>query len=428
MGLLILPIHYYTPANLSFTMLQLLLALALCSVANVSAHTSSEAEIFRQLKEARTSRARTWRILRYVSNNFENLGKLHEEITTKTYSKEDLNQAWEEFENKCGSYEDAQNKWWDFLQSEVEAQHGTFTRKLLTEGRMGSTFAIKFRRRSRLNPGHQLCLKLPKSFKGTDLFDGKTVNVWEANVNEFAMAQDFKKDQQEFPCHSITDHIDIQHGAGRGSYILLPLFDQDLRKASLSPDQAVPMMEDLLMACRNLHEQMGRVHGDLIKANIMTTRDTGRFVVIDVLSEKEYNKDNIIRDLKNIKDLPELCFKADVKAVSGEIAHLIEKAGESKTLEKVKTHFFRRHPFTGKLTKRTITVSGFRKIVPDLTEPAREQLKLSKDLSERFDRLAYTVEKTCDSSKRVRKLCKDAKSLEDASLIAGKVLTEFFGF
>merc|ERR1711964_141097 len=189
--------------------------------------------------------------------------------------------------------------------------------------------------------------------KGTDLFDGKTVNVWEANVNEFAMAQNFKKDQQEFPCHSITDHIDIQHGAGRGSYILLPLFDQDLRKASLSPDQAVPMLEDLLMACRNLHEQMGRVHGDLIKANIMTTRDTGRFVVIDVLSEKEYTKQNIICDLDNIIDLPQQCFKADVKTVSGEIRQLVEEAGESKTLEKVKSHFFGRNPMRpGKVTKK----------------------------------------------------------------------------
>merc|ERR1712096_408556 len=181
-------------------------------------------------------------------------------------------------------------------------------------------------------------------------------------------AQDFKKDQQEFPCHSVTDHIDIQHGAGRGSYILLPLFDQDLRKASLSPNQAVPMMEDLLMACRNLHEQMGRVHGDLIKANIMTTRDTGRFVVIDVLSEKEYNKDNIILDLKNIKDLPKLCFNADVKSVSDQIGHGIEAfvkaAGETSESKKVRKKRIRR---VKSLKSKYFDVNFFSKKVPTIT-------------------------------------------------------------
>jgi len=433
MGLLILPIHYYTPANLSFTMLQLLLALALCSVANVSAHTSSEAEIFRQLKGARRRLARSWMILRYASNNFENLNRLHEEITTKSYSKKDLNLAWGQLEKKHGSYKNAQSKWWAALNTKVQEKHGYFRYepKLLKEGRMGSAFEVQFRR----NP-QKYCLKLPSSFKG---------DVWEANVKEFAMAVDFNNDQRRFPCSSITDHVDIQHGSGCGSYILLPLLDRDLSDAQLSSDQALPMMEDLLMACRNLHEQMGRVHGDLLKANIMTTRHDRRFVVIDVLSEKEYNRDNIILDLKNIKDLPKLCFKADVKAVSDQIGHCIEAfvkaAGETSESKKVrkkrirrvkslKSKYFDVNFFSKKVP--TITVNMFPKLVAGLNEPVskrseetvREQLGLPQDLSERINRLAGSIEEICEMSERIEELC---KSEEDASLIAGKVFTEFFG-
>jgi hypothetical protein len=417
--------------------MQLLLSLALCSVAY-----------------GRLSRGVL--ILKYESCDFGNLGNLHKAITTKSYSKEDLNQTWKLFEEKHGSYKKAQDKWFDFLQSKVEEQHGRFTRTFLTEGRMGSTFAITFRggpRRARLHPQHRLCLKLPKSFKGTDIFDGKIVNVWEANVNEFDMAQDFKKDQENFPCTSITDHIDIQHAAGRGSYILLPLFAQDLRKARLSSDQAIPMMQDLLMACRNLHGQMRRVHGDLIKPNIMTTRDTGRFVVIDVLSEKEYNKDNVIIDLGNIKFFPKECFKADVKAVSDQIGHCIaaeyerievRKTGESKKernkrirgVKTIKGKFFDANLF-GKVPTIQATTgrASFMKLVKCLNAPVSkassetvcEQLELPEDLSRRFNRLAGKIQEICDMSERITELCEEANSVEDASLIAGKALTEFFG-
>jgi len=371
----------------------LLLCLTLCSIAN----------------------ATNWQFLRFESDNFENLDKLHEEITTKRYSKGVLDQAWSAFENKCGSYKQAQHKWWGFLKSKVQAQQGKFqTVRLLKEGRMGSAFEIKFQR-SLVGPFRQqrCCLKLPSSFKG---------QAWEDNLDEFAMAKDFKDDQEDNPCSSIIEHIDIQHAAGRGSYILLPLLDKDLTDAKLSSDQAVTMMEDLLMACNNLHSDMQRVHGDLLKGNIMTTRHNRRFVVIDVLSAKVYNKDNIMLDLGNIKDFPLLCFKADVKDVSDKIGHFVKAAGKQapRSIKK----YFSKNPFTGK--SPTITVSKFKKLAAALTGPVRETLGLPYELSGRTDRLAGSIAMICEMSSRISELCDNAGSVQDASGIAGQVLTEFF--
>jgi len=384
----------------------LLLILALCSVVRGAWHRPR------------------WQKLMFQSNNFENLERLHSEITTRPdrYSTRDLNQVWSAFEKKCGGYKKAQNKWWDFLNSKVKEQLGAFKIiRALPEGRMGSPFEIKFLRGD--FAGESFCLKLPSSFEG---------DVWELNIDEFALARDFTEDQEEHPCRSIIEHIAVEHAAGRGSYILLPLLGKDLRSARLSSDQAEIMMEDLLMACNNLHCDMKRVHGDLIDGNIMTTKDTERFVVIDVLSPNPRTKQYILKDLRCLKDKPLLCFKTDVKRVCENIQEAAE--GRVDPRGPIGKHLFKRPPFSQKILKRTeFTVSSFRRLAAVLAENdwLKEVDEVDEDevfdLLERIEDINRIRE---DISRRYNEVINtdqtEEEQAEALSKIAGQVLTQFF--
>merc|ERR1712096_362799 len=140
-------------------------------------------------------------------------------------------------------------------------------------------------------------------------------------------------------------------------------------------------------------------------------------------------------------------------AVSDQIGHCIaaeyeriqvRKTGESKQERKkrtrrvksIKATFFDKQFFSKQVPTINVTTgrTNFMELVKCLNAPVTkassetvcEQLELPEDLSRRFNRLAGKIQEICDMSERITELCEEAKSVEDASLIAGKALTEFF--
>lgn len=79
-------------------------------------------------------------------------------------------------------------------------------------------------------------------------------------------------------------------------------------------------MRDLLKGIAHMHKDLNVVHMDLIPANVMSKREGG-FVVIDVLSEFEYNLQNIRIDLRSIPGL----VKHAIKSRYGKLCALISE-------------------------------------------------------------------------------------------------------
>jgi len=385
--------------------------------------------------------------LKHQSNDFKDLARLHEEITLKDYPKVTLDQAWNEFVRQSGGYDKAQRKWFDCLQAKLAATHGKFEElKVLKAGRMGSAFKIKFQ--DGKYKGQTLCLKLPSSF-GTKPGD-KDENAWLENVAEYKVGcgtykrNNYLEDQEIYPCDAIIEYIDIQHGV-TGSSILLPLKGADLSDAALSSEQALPLMKILLEACNNLHYDMKRVHGDFTDGNVMT--DNGGFVVIDVLAvhdethkRGEHNYGNVTFDLRLMKDLPQQCFKAEVKELSDRIGQIVAAGGccdnpkgkEGKMCRNKKCgkafkqpcgSYFKKNMF-GKAPK--MTVGKFKKLAADLTTAG---LAIPTPLSTRISALVEMIEAVYRISSHIAELCANAsktKCVKEASQIAAQVLKEFF--
>jgi len=258
-------------------------------------------------------------------------------------------------------------------------------------------------------------------------------------MEEFAMAREFQEHQVDNSCPSIIEYQYVHHEAGGGSYIILPLLGKDLEDAGLSRDQAPILMKDLLKACHHFHYNMKRVHGDLHSMNVMTTpenTENTRFVVIDVLSPRPHNLFYIIKDLRQMKDLPQLCFKAEVKQVSEEIEKLVKEGGKAVP-RSITTHFSYRM-FTGKIINKTITVSSFRRLVRDLAK--NDWLKnLNEELLTRAQILTRSIERSFRISEYIEERCTEvltmrvgsmtgdttiANQIEVASKIAQHVLKE----
>merc|ERR1711964_671645 len=117
------------------------------------------------------------------------------------------------------------------------------------------------------------------------------------------------------------------------------------------------------------------------------------------------------------------------------------KTGESKKEKKkrirkvksIKATFFDKNFFSKQVPTISVTWghTNFMELVKCLNAPVTkassetvcEQLELPEDLSRRFNRLAGKIQEICDMSDRITELCEEAKSVEDASLIAGKAFT-----
>jgi hypothetical protein len=206
------------------------------------------------------------------------------------------------------------------------------------------------------------------------------------------------------------------------------------------------LLKDILRGMDHLHRQLKSVHRDIILGNFMTTKEGG-FVVIDICSDDIHNVVNIKQDMIEIKDIvrnslgaryERMCDRIiEAMTVQGILKRKQEKkrAKEDWGKERYTAHMnmqkafldrFRLTPIKPKMHAGTLQrVAGYVREYDVLSEDLRNQfLNFCRDFAALENGDIFPNRK--DIQARIVELHDNAATVQDASMIARRVLDEFF--